>query len=262
MNKNMLFLNIFDDISNWFFRVTSNISFKDQVIPFIFGILIGFVLFGLFYILFVFTTFKKNERKSKGYVEIEDEKILQIIKNCKNKFIEESSTKAIQEKYQDLAQINWEEIQDIASTILPDSKYPLFELTPNEFLQLIHYISDRIDELLRGRVLKKLRGYKVSSIIKFYETKRAIEETKVVKAAKRTEAHKVIGPVLNTINPFYWFRKVVFNVVVTKITNKMALDIIDIVGEETVKVYTKTVFNVEDDNTQLAIEKIISEEEK
>ena len=49
---------------------------------------------------------------------------------------------------------------------------------------------------------------------------------------------------------------------VTKITNKMALDIIDIVGEETVKVYTKTVFNVEDDNTQLAIEKIISEEEK
>ncbi len=259
MNTIMTYLNIFDDISNWFFRVTSNITFTGQVIPFIFGIIVGVVIFGLLYVLTIVTRFKKNEKKSKGYVEIDDEKILRIIENSKNKFSEESSMKALQEKYKDLSSIAWEEINDIASTIFPDSKHPLFELTPNEFLELIHYISDRIDELLSGRILKKLRQFKVSSIIEFYDTKKKIEETKAVKAAKRTGVMKVIGPVLNTINPFYWFRKIVLNTAIVKISNNIALDIIDIVGEETVKVYSKTVFRAE---SLEEIEKIINEEEK
>ena len=144
MKLNGFFLNVFDDISNWFFRVTSNITFKGQVIPFLFGIVFGIIIFGLMYVLFVFATFKKNEKKSKGYVEISDEKILQIIQNSKNKFLEESSMKPLSEKYQDVAKISWEVICDIASTIYPDSKHPLFELTSNEFLLLIHYISDRL----------------------------------------------------------------------------------------------------------------------
>ena len=69
----MTYLNIFDDISNWFFRVTSNITFTGQVIPFIFGIIVGVVIFGLLYVLTIVTRFKKNEKKSKGYVEIDDE---------------------------------------------------------------------------------------------------------------------------------------------------------------------------------------------
>lgn len=260
----MLILNIFDDISNWFFRVTSNISFKDQIIPFIIGIIVGVVLFGLFYLWFVFLTFKKNEKKSLGYVEISDEKVLQIINNSKNKFMAESSSKELGEKYQDLSVVSWEVINDIASTIYPDSKHPLFELTPDEFLMLIHYISDRVDELLKGRILRKLRTFKVSSIIKVYDYKKAIDETKAMKVAKESKVMKVIGPVLNTINPFYWFRKVTVNVLIMKLSNKLALDIIDIVGEETVKVYTKTVFKKDESISDVKeeLEKIIEEEEK
>lgn len=262
MKLNGLFLNVFDDISNWFFRVTSNITFKGQVIPFLFGIVFGIIIFGLMYVLFVFATFKKNEKKSKGYVEISDEKILQIIQNSKNKFLEESSMKPLSEKYQDVVKISWEVICDIASTIYPDSKHPLFELTSNEFLLLIHYISDRVDELLSGRVFRKLREFKVSDIIKYYDAKKTIEETKAVKAAKQSGVMKVIGPILNTINPFYWFRKAIVNIAIVKITNKLALDIIDIVGEETTKVYTKEVFKIEGVDNLEQIERILNEEEK
>ena len=258
----MIILNIFDKISEWFFRITSNISFKDQIIPFLLGILMGVIVFGLLYILFLFTTFRKNEKKSKGYVEIEDEKLKQIIQNSKNRFLEESSMKPLKEKMTDLKDRSWDLINDIAMSLLPDSKYPLLELTPDEFLLLSHYISDRVDELISGRILKRIRTFKVSSIIKYYDLKKAIDENAAVKAAKKSGVTKAIGPILNTINPFYWFRKAIGEVYIVRIFNKIALSILDIVGEETVKVYTKSIFNAYKDEAETELDKILNEEEE
>lgn len=262
MITKIIILNIFDKISEWFFRITSNISFKDQIIPFLLGIVVGAVLFGLLYIMFLFTSFKRNEKKSKGYVEIEDEKLKLVIQNSKNKYIEESSMKPLKDKSMDLRDISWDLINDLASCILPDSKYPLLELTPDEFLLLAHYITDRVDELLAGRFLRVFRTYKVSSIIKIYDIKKSFDENAAVKVAKKTGVTKVLGPILNTINPFYWFRKVFMEASIVKISNMIALDIIDIVGEETVKIYSKAIFNVEKDDSEKELKRLLNEEEE
>ena len=48
--------------------------------------------------------------------------------------------------------------------------------------------------------------------------------------------------VINLINPFWWAKKLVVNVSMNIVINKLALVIISIVGEEVYKVYSKKVF--------------------
>ena len=51
--------------------------------------------------------------------------------------------------------------------------------------------------------------------------------------------------VLNVFNPAFWARKLINGVTIPKVANKVALTIIDIVADETNKIYSKSVFGVE-----------------
>lgn len=245
-----MILNIFNDISSWFFKVRENISLEKMLAPFLAGVGIGFILFLLLYILYVFVSFRKNETKTGANITIDNERINQIIINSKNRYNEESSMKKIAEKFSDLCEISWEMIQDIASEYYPNSRYPIYELSIEEFLLLNHYITDRVDSLFSGRVLKKMKEYKLSTVFKLIDVKKKYDETKVAKAAKKANISgfgKVVGVVLHSVNPFYWLKKAMIDLPFIKVSNKVALIIIDIVSEETVKVYSKSVFKKEDD---------------
>ena len=72
----------------------------------------------------------------------------------------------------------------------------------------------------------------------------------IFKAAQKAKVGKVIkygSAVVNVVNPVYWFRKAVINTSVNTMTRKVCLVIIGIVGEETVKVYSKALFEEETD---------------
>ena len=48
-------------------------------------------------------------------------------------------------------------IKLIASTYYPKSKYPLYELNISELVVLLHYITNRIDEIFDKNILKLLK---------------------------------------------------------------------------------------------------------
>ena len=102
------------------------------------------------------------------------------------------------------------------------------------------------DKLLEKPLLKNTKNIRITKIIEFLDKKKALEDTKIAKAAKKMRVGKVVkygGAVLNALNPVYWFRKLVINTSVDAMTKKVCVVIIGIVGEETVKVYSKKLFD-------------------
>jgi len=148
----------------------------------------------------------------------------------------------------------------IATYFFPTSKYPMYELSVHELMNLNHYITDRISEILNKPLLKNTMKLRITQIMQMFDKKRRIEENKVMKAAKKLKVGKVAkyaGAAVNIINPVYWFRKLVINTSVDVMQRKICVVIIGIVGEETIKIYSKKLF---DDPLELdLVEKEVTE---
>jgi hypothetical protein len=243
-----MFLSIFDDIKKLISQLLSKFSWGNVLI-FITGIAFGFVVCAFIYIVIVLTSLKKNEKEAKMQtVEIEDEELKRILRSARNQYYEESSNLPINQKITDLRDISWRLIHDIAKLYYPNSDYPIYELSIDEILILNHYITNRVDSLFKGRILKSFKKVKISQVLKLIDLKKKIDENKVVKAVKKAKVpaiYKATMTVLNVFNPYYWVKKLMINTTLSIGTNKIASTIIDIVGEETIKVYSKSVFNKE-----------------
>ncbi len=143
-------------------------------------------------------------------------------------------------------EMSYELIDEISKYFFPDSKYPMLELSVSELLNLNHYITNRLDDILDKPILKNTKNLQITKIMSMYDKKKAIEQNKLVKAAKKYKVAKVVkygGALLNVFNPVYWFRKLVINTSVDVMTKKVCLVGIGIVGEETTKVYSKKLFD-------------------
>ncbi len=216
------------------------------IINFILGILSGFILFTLVYIYFSIRG--KNSDMMlirKPEVDVDEEKLKQIIIDKQKAF--KSAYKKNQKNIgKTTFNLSYELIEEISSFYFPDSKYPMLELSVNEFITLNHYITDRIDGILEQPLLKNTRNIRITKIVRAYETKKAIEQKRLIKAAKsgavKTTMKVTLGA-LNLFNPAYWFRKLVINTSVDFVTRKICLMIISIVGEETSKIYSKKLFD-------------------
>ena len=161
-------------------------------------------------------------------------------------------------------EMSYELVDDIANYFFPDSKYPMLELNVHELLDLNHYITDRINEMLDKPVLKNTMNLQMTQIMAMFEKKKQIQENKVFKVAKKYKVAKFVkygGAALNIVNPVYWFRKLVINTSVDAMTKKVCIMIIGIVGEETTKVYSKKVFDkpVELDMVNLEMDTMLEE---
>lgn len=243
-----MYLNIFDGIRNLIMTLLDSFSWASVFVLFT-GIAIGFLMCFFIYLISVLTSLKKNEKEvMETKTEISDEDLKRLIRSSVNKYYEESSNLPMNKKINDIKDICIDLIQDIAKMYYPESEHPMFELSIDEFMELNHYITNRIDSLFKGRVLKKIKRIRVSQILHYIDMKKKVEESKVVKAAKRANASGFVNAtmtVLNAFNPAYWAKKLIINTTVSIGTNKIAKTLIEIVGEETVKVYSKSVFNKE-----------------
>ncbi|MFY9422160.1 MAG: hypothetical protein GX482_06195 [Acholeplasmataceae bacterium] len=255
-------LNIVRLVRDFFSDLFGKLSFENLLIL-LSGIIIGFVLCFLIYLLIVVTSFKKEEKRiSVPEVKVEDERIQRLIRSAKIEFMEEASSTTTGQKLNELKNICWNLIHDIARVYFPDSKYPIYELSIDELMTLIHYITDRVDSLFKGPILRPLKKIRISYILKVIDTKRKIDENKAVKTASKLRTPwKVTKTVLNIFNPVYWVRKLMISTTLVAVTNKICGIIIDVVGEETNNVYSKSVFNAER-MTNLEIEREILELEQ
>jgi len=216
------------------------------LISFLIGISFGFVLLFLLYIYAVLKGINKNSRFRKAdETDIDEEEIKWLIEDALSQF----KNKELREKnglYTHLMQTAQELSVDISKKFYPESKYPYLELTVDESLKLSHYITDRVDELLKGRILALTRGMTLTKIKEMTDVKTKVEQSVVGKAAKQYSTFsKGLFATLNAVNPVYWFRKLTKETVTNIVMVRIGEALIRITGEETYKIYSKNVFNVE-----------------
>lgn len=259
-------LSIFLSGINEYFNKLGDISFAD-LIPFLLGIVIGFVLCFLIYVLILIVSIKKDSRNTDVIsIENKDDEINVIIGNYKNRYTNEASSKKTSEKIEFMKNISWELINDIAKTYYPNSQYPIFELTIEELISLDYYIMKRIEKIFSGKILSKVKKMKISTIIHILDMKKKYDENKIVKTTEKLKIKSIfkgIWTAVNFLNPVYWVKKLMFDIPYNIIINKISSTIIDVIGIETSNIYSKKAFVEDDEKTNemvKEIEKMIGEE--
>ena len=237
----MIYLGFVDFIKD---KVT-NINWG-SLIAFLIGIGVGFVIAVLVYLLVVVTSIKNEEKKaSKVVLKAEDEKVNAIITNEKNRYKIEGASLSAGGKIKEFGNSCLNMISDISRIYYPESPHPEFELTIDEVIKLDYYIMEKIEKIFSRKLIKRFRNVKIVSVMKIMDDAKKITDNKVVK--ETTKHASKVWKVLNFINPVYWGKKLITEVSVSKISNKIILTLIDIVGIESSKVYSKSAFNKDDD---------------
>lgn len=240
------------------------------ILNFVLGMVTGMILFSAIYVYFFVRG--KNisiDEIKHPTVEVKEEDLRNMIVEKQKKFKRNrklganSATKLTFD-------LSYELIEEISKYFFPNSKYPMLELSVNEFILLNHYVTDRIDQMLNKPLLKNTKNVRVTKFVQMYDKKKSIERNKVVRSLKKykvDKAAKYTSMAVNAVNPVYWFRKAVIKTSVDAMTKKISVVIIGIVGEETVKVYSKKLFDKEldidvvDEDVRQLQEGLIEEDE-
>lgn len=262
-----MFLNVWNTIRDFIVNLFSNIRWENLFIFFM-GIIVGFIICGIIYLIIFFKSMKETSKiNEKAYNEenvVKTEEVNKLIKGAKDQYKEDGKDNNISTKLNVIKDISWNLLNDIAKLYYPESDHPVFELSVDELIKLSNYITEKVDQLFKGRITKYLRDFKIIQLVKLIETKKRVDENKIVKASKKAHVggiYKVTSSILNTINPVHWVQKLMISSSVNIGGNIIANMIIDIVGQETAKVYSKNIFKDNNiDETIELIEKELREE--
>ena len=232
-------------------EMTLAIQFNFSIlISFLLGIVLGVIIAVLIYLILVLSTMNKNKKVFKPQVEnVDSNEIIQLIEEAKKEFKDErlrSDTPYVSYAID----ISKKMIYEIAHKFYPKSKRPLFEISIDEAFMLFNYISNRLDELLDHKGLRFLKKFKISFIIGLYDVKEDLNENDIIKATKKYKlknAFNAAKNALNIINPVYWIRKYVTSKAINIILKKLCVVMISVAGEETYKIYSKSIYNIDDE---------------
>ncbi len=232
---------------------------------FLLGMGTGFVLLALFVAFMLITGRQKQTKiiKSKE-MTLNDAKVQEMIEFKQNQLIE--TARIADNAYFRVAfELSMELMTDIAKYYFKDSKYPIFELSIQELLDLNYYITKRLEKLINGRFIRRFKNYRISTIVNIMNKKKALDNSKLMKLNRQYKVSKLLSigtAVLNYANPIYWFRKFAIKPSTTLVTKEACKLIIRIVGEETNKLYSKKMFELPEDETKVEkeLDDIIEEE--
>ena len=234
-----------------------------SILAFLLGMASGATILALVYLLFALITIKRRSYIIDAKVkDITEDDIKEMIKRTQDKFVLDSMSDQKEIKEGAFKRNISYLVQDIARKFYPDSKRPLAELTLDELLLLDRYIVDRVDEIVDRPGLRLIKRLKLNTIINVTQAKKKVENSAVVKTAEKYKVNKIYGiakMVLKSVNPLYWFKKLVINNVIDKIMQKIYLVVISIAGEETFKVYSKQAFTVQDEEFEQLVHQLSEE---
>lgn len=252
------FTNLFEKWQEW-------ISFRSLGILVV-GIIIGFVICASIYGILLMKSIHQEELKyEKEKTPIDENKINQIIDKIKENYINESEGLNVKSRFEILGSKLLQTMHEVANFYYPNAKYPLYELTIEEAILFMHYLSNRIDGIFEHPILKPFKRLSISKIFEIMDTKKRVESTKIAKMAKTTHMGKIKNAIVSAIkiiNPFHWLKKLVVNSTIDFAMRKVALVMIDIVADETNKTYSKSIFDKEKALRELEIEQALEELEK
>jgi len=156
--------------------------------------------------------------------------------------------------------LSFDLVHEIAKYYFPTSRYPFYELSAQEVIDLNFYITKRIDKLLSGKFIGRFKKYKISTIVDILNKKKAIDNSKLMKMNREYKISKILSygaTIINYANPIYWFRKLALKPSTTLVIKELCKLIIRIVGEEVDKLYSKKMF--EEPENKAEAEKALEE---
>ena len=269
MTDVLLNVNVIQSIDDFFTKIFS--SLKEAITwntfwTLIAGIVIGFVICSTIYGILLMNSISKKEKEIENTKkDIDDDKISNIVEQIKNSYVEESEGLSVTSRFDILGKKIIEIVNKISSEYYPESKYPIYELTIEELILFMHYLSNRIGDIFDKPLLAPFKKISIAQIFKILDTKKKIEETNAAKAFKKANVGKVSSIIMGGVtyaNPVYWVKKLFVGSTINFASRKISLLIIDIVADETNKTYSKSIFNKERRLKQLEIEPSLKELER
>ncbi|MDD3113118.1 MAG: hypothetical protein WC339_01970 [Candidatus Izemoplasmatales bacterium] len=224
---------------------------------FLLGMATGFLLLALVVALFLVTN---RHRKQKHFfsksMPLDEKVVREMIQSKQTEMVE--TVKFTDNAYFKVAiDLSLDLMYDIARYYFPESKYPMYELSIQELLDLNYYITKRIETIVSGKIIRRFKNYRISTIINILQKKKAIDNSKLMKLSRKLKVSKFImvgKAILNYANPIFWFRQLAIKPSVTLLTKEVCKMIIDIFGEETNKIYSKKLFQAPEDADKIAAE--------
>ncbi len=245
-----MILGVWEKIREFFYSLFTKVSWG-SILILLTGIVIGFIICGIIYLVIILNSIQKADKKNEkyNYPVTHEEDVNKFIRGAKDRYKEESQYLTINQKIDCIKQTSLDLINDIAKIYYPESNHPVYEISIEELIVLCQYITERIDKVFQGKILSKVEKIRIVTIFNFLDKKKQIEDSKIVKAAEKSHIGtiaKMTSNVLNAVNPVHWIKKTMISGSINIGTNKIANIIIDIVGNETAKVYSKNLFNDHD----------------
>ncbi len=247
-------------IKNWFVRIFEEISKNINVttlIIFLTGILIGLVIAGCFYTILLLKSLKKVKKIKK--ITVDNEEIEDIVKNIKIDLQKDCKGKSLGTKFNYLGDAIKQLVTKIAKSYYPKSKHPLMELSIEEVLITINYISERINKMFDKPVLRLIMKVTIKQLFTIYDFKKRLDHRMIKNTSNVIKRGFMVK---NILNPYYWTNKILVGQAIYFTSNKLFAIVIDIVAEETTKVYSKKLFNTDQKMLNLEMEKSLQDLEK
>lgn len=135
-------------------------------------------------------------------------------------------------------------VKNIASIYSPDARFPLYEVTIDEFLDLMKYLSKRISEILDYNDITYIRKINLNTIISVKNLSFDIKNSRVVQISKKYHINNILSGfklLINIVNPLYWVRKFVVNRSFDIVEKRICASVIRIVGGEAFNIYSKNI---------------------
>lgn len=243
------------------------------IFTFVMGIAISMAIIIIIYLIYVLRGIRSKGFEELANVKIDEYEIPADLKKKEKKILEQKNRHKNNSYYSYEMIIRYQEIfkdkklrngmgdiqatnllvrslvHNIAALYYPDSKRPTLEISIDEFLTLSKYLSKRLSAILEYNGLKFFRRIKLNTIISVNDFSHIINDSAVVELTRKIHLNKILFGLkilLNIVNPIYWVRKAVVNTSFRIVSKKLCLSIIQIVGEETYNIYSKSVFNKEE----------------
>ena len=265
----MIIYNSFiDDMDSFFSKLFENL--KEDVswttlFTLLMGILIGLVIASTVYAIILFSSLEKKEKEIKDITNIDDNVIYEIVNDIKKQYVDETEGLGLNDHFDLLRKRLTQLVNSIAEVYYPDSKYPLYELTIEELIMFMQYLSTRIDELFEKPILRSFKKISVSQIFKLVDAKKRMDENKAMKIIKKTKVKTIGSTLISALrfaNPVYWIQKLLISTSTNFALRKVSLILIDVVADETNKTYSKSIFKKENNLEKLEIDKTIESLER
>ena len=241
-------------IKIWIF----NLDFT-TILSFLLGVVVGFALLCMLYALFVVASLGDKKFLVKT---VDDSLTAQEVKDMivvAQKTFKDKSLRGNTKRMAYAYGIGKDLVYGIATRFYPKSKYPLLELSVDETIMLTMYVKKRLEDILNRRGIRLLKKFKIADIVNITTASNKIMKSEAFKVTKEISGIATkIKNVLNVVNPILLFRKYVIGTTFNIVTDKLCIVALAVVGEETYKIYSKSVFNkiVEIDSN---VDKILSD---